>query len=271
MALEFLHAEADIPEFVDLLYGKGYLLTYRCGPKQNAPLDRDTAVSKLRYDLCRCSAAYLIGTPERPKILGFDSCGPDGHPSLLGNWGRIAGRIAHYDRTDPDESVLMKLLQNYFRKNYKFQRYNGAARMSCHFGPHYQAMETAFFADPRHARLNAGYLLLVCRPGRAGPEAKRAVEVLKKLDVQDVQITALPYWDAPDLTALHIPFLYHTPSFSETEYAAALSELSSAPLRFHTANRILGFQNARVPEDLPRQEDAAFVYLLLQRPFLPII
>ena len=70
MALEFLHAEADIPEFVDQLYDRGYLLTYRCGPKRGTAPDRDTAVNKLRFDLCRCGSAYLIGTPERPIPRG---------------------------------------------------------------------------------------------------------------------------------------------------------------------------------------------------------
>lgn len=266
MALEFLQAEGDIPEFVGYLYDLGCILTYRCGPRRGTHLDRETAVNKLRHDLFMWGSAYLIGTPERPMILSFNSCGPDGHPSLLGNWGRIAGRIAHYNKDDPAEKELMKRLQSYFRRNYSFRRYNGDARMSCHFGPHYQAMEAAFFADPRHAELYAGYLFLLCRPERADTEMQRAEEVLKKLDIQDAQFTALPYWDDPGLTALHIPFLHHAPSFSEKGYTAALSELCSTPLRFHSGNRSFGFLNARSPEDLLRQKDACFVYAVLQRP-----
>lgn len=267
MALEFLHAEADILEFIEFLYDQGYLLTYRCGPKRDTPLDRDTAVNKLRHDLCRCGAAYLIGTPERPAILGLDSCGPDGHPSLLGNWGRTAGRICHYDKDDPEEQALMKLLRSYFRKNYKFQRYNGAARMSCHFGPHYQAMEARFFADPRHNELNMGYLFLLCRPEQATQKAKQIAEVLENLDLHDVQITVLPYWNDSSLTSIHTPFLYDTPSFSEMGYTAVLSELCPGPLQFHSANRSFVFSNARSPEALLQQKDASFLYVFLQRPW----
>lgn len=270
MALEFLQAEDDIREFVGYLYDQGYTLTYRCGPKRDTPLDRDTAVSKLRHDLCMGWATYLIGTPERPKILGLDSCGPEAHPSLLGNWGRFAGRIGHYDKDDPAEKALMKLLRSYFRRNYSFQRYNGAARMSCHFGPHYQTMEAAYFADPRHGSLCVGYLYRLCRPELASQEMERAAAVLNKLDTQEVRITAMPYWDDPRFSVLHVPFLYHAPAFSEAEYSALLSELSDAPLRFHSANRTFAFQNARSPEELLQQKDTCFVYVLLQRPFWPI-
>lgn len=267
MALEFLHSEADIREFIGFLYDNGYILTYRCGPKQNTHLDRDTAISVFQHNLCTGWGTYLIGTPERPKLLGLDSCGPEAHPSRLGNWGRVAGRIAHYDKDDPDEKALMKLLRSYFRKHYKFQRYNGAARMSCHFGPHYQTTEAAFFSDPRHADLCLGYLFLLCRPDRANVEMEQAAKVLGKLDIQDIRISSLPYWDNSQLSALHIPFLYYAPAFSETEYAAVLSELSATPLRFHSGNQAFGFLNARSPEDLLCQKDASYVSVLLQRPW----
>ena len=234
MTLEFLQAEEDIREFVGYLYDRGYLLTRRCGPKQGTPLDRDAAISMLAHNLYMGWGTYLIGTAERPKILSLDSCGPEAHPGRLGNWGRIAGRIAHYDRDDPEEKALMKLLHSYFRKHCKFQRYNGAARMSCHFGPHYLELEAAYFADPRHDGLCLGYLFLLCRPGQVDQNIQQVAAVLGTLDIQDIRITALPYWEDPRLSALHVPFLYHAPAFSETEYAAVLSALSDGekPMRF---------------------------------------
>lgn len=269
MTLEFLQSEEDIREFVGYVYDRGYLLTRRCGPKQGTPLDRDAAISMLAHNLYMGWGTYLIGTAERPKILSLDSCGPEAHPSRLGNWGRIAGRIAHYDRDDPEEKALMKLLRSYFRKHCKFQRYNGAARMSCHFGPHYLELEAAYFADPRHDGLCLGYLFLLCRPGQADQKIRQVAAVLGTLDIQDVRITALPYWDDPRLSALHVPFLYHAPAFSETEYAAVLSALSDGeqPMRFYSGGAIRGFRNIRTAKEPLCPEDAVYVDVRLQRPW----
>ena len=145
MALEFLQTDGDIVEFLSFLYERNFRISYRLPRKAHIELDQSAAVRVLLHDLHTIWSCYYIGDENRREILMLDSCGPQAHPRNLGWPGRSAGRIGHIDKNDPVEKELLRLIQNYFRRNYKFLRYNGEARMSCHFGPHYLTMEEEYF------------------------------------------------------------------------------------------------------------------------------
>lgn len=148
MRLEFLQSDGDIEEFVSYLYELGYSISQSCRQMRGMVLDRMTAIHELQYDLHTSSSSYYLGDAANNRILVMDSCGPQSHPSKLGRQGRLAGVIGHIDKESASEKELMRLLRNYFRRNNKFLRYNGAARMSCHFGPHYLQMEAVFLPTP---------------------------------------------------------------------------------------------------------------------------
>lgn len=268
MGLEFLHSDGDIEEFVTYLYEQGYVLSHACRQMQGIVMDRVTAIYELQHDLHRGFGVYHIGDGENNRILAMTSCNAQSHPSKLGRQGRSAGVIGHIDKENEREKELMRQLRNYFRRNYKFQRYNGAARMSCHFGPHYQQMEAEFFADPRAEDLCTGQLCLVCPAGREEIERERAIHGLKQLDIQNIRVTLRPYWPNPALMQLDIPFAYYAPSFSEDAYASVFSELSwDGKIRFGTGGNCCFFRNRLTPEDLTDRAEANCIDLLLQRPW----
>lgn len=268
MGLEFLQADEDIAEFVAYLYEQGYALTHGCGQMRDAVMDRITAVYELRHDLHRGFGVYYIVDAAGTRILAMDSCCAQSHPSKLGRQGRSAGVIGHIDKEKEREKALMRQLRSYFRRNYKFQRYNGGARMSCHFGPHYQQMEAEFFADPRAEDLCTGHLCLVCPAGREEKERERALHALNQLDTQNIQVTLRPYWPKPALAQLDIPFEYFAPSFSEETYTSVLSALSyNGRIRFGTAGNVCFFRNNLIPEKLTDQPEGNCIDLLLQKPW----
>lgn len=268
MGLEFLQTDDDIEEFVSHLYDQGLLLSYRRKAMQHILLDRDAAIHALQYDLYTKGSGYYLSDAGNSPLLILDSCEEQSHPSKLGRQGRMAGLICHIDKNNPKEKELMRQLRNYFRRNYKFLRYNGETRMSCHFGPHYQQMEADFFADPRAEDLCVGYLCLICHPEQAEMEKERAADALKRLDIQNVQISMRPYWCNPSLIQLHIPFLYYTPSFSVESYSSVFSELSfNGEIRFSSSNFRFSFQNVASPDALVEQEKTNYVKVLLQRPW----
>lgn len=268
MRLEFLQADEDIGEFVAYLYEQGYALTHGCRQMRDVVMDPVTAVYELRYDLHRGGGVYYIVDAAGTRILAMDSCCAQSHPSKLGRQGRSAGVIGHIDKENEREKELMRQLRSYFRKHYKFLRYNGGARMSCHFGPHYQQMEAAFFADPRTEGLCTGHLCLVCPAGRAELEQERAVDALNQLDTQNIRVTLRPYWPNPILAQLDIPFEYFAPSFSEKAYSAVFSPLSyDGKIRFGTGGNTCFFRNRLTPDNLANQAEANCIDLLLQKPW----
>lgn len=268
VGLEFLHSDEDIAEFVTYLYEQGFSLCHAYRHMRGVVMDPMTAVHELQHDLHTGFSSYYIGDAENHRILVMTSCDSQSHPSKLGRQGRSAGVIGHIDKENANEKELMRLLRNYFRRNYKFQRYNGTARMSCHFGPHYLQMETEFFSDPRVEDLCAGYLSVTCPAGRAEMEKERALEVLRKLDVQNVKISGHPYWGEPAFVRLQIPFLYYAPSFNVDGYSAVFSALTyDGRIRFGSSNVSFRFYNTRLPDALPDQPEANCVELLLQRPW----
>lgn len=268
MGLEFLQSDGDIEEFVNYLYEHGFSISHRCRQMQDIVLNRVTAVHELQHDLHTIGNTYYLGDAANNRLLMLDSCGPQSHPSKLGRQGRLAGVIGHINKDNALEKELMRLLQNYFRRNYKFLRYNGAARMSCHFGPHYLQMEVDYFDDPRAEDLCVGYLCLICCSGRVETEKERAANALERLDVQDAQIAVHPYWRNPALVQLHIPFLYYVPSFSVEAYSSVISELScGGVIRFSSGNNFFSFQNNLSPDALTNQAEANCIDLLLQRPW----
>ncbi len=268
MRLEFLQADEDIGEFVAYLYEQGYALAHACRQMRGVAMDPMTAAYELRHNLHRGFESYYIVDSAGTRILAMTSCCAQSHPSKLGRQGRSAGVIGHIDKENEREKELMRQLRSYFRRNYKFQRYNGGARMSCHFGPHYQKMEGAFFADPRSEDLCNGQLCLVCPAGREGIERERAIHALNQLDIQNIQVTLRPYWPNPALAQLDISFLYHAPSFSEGSYTSVFSALSyDGKIRFGTGGNCCFFRNRRTPDDLTDRAEANCIDLLLQRPW----
>ena len=263
-----MHADGDIKEFVTYLYEQGYSLSHSCRQMRGIVMDRMTAIYELQHDLHRGFGVYYIVDTANTRILTMDSCCAQSHPSKLGRQGRSAGMIGHIDKENAQEKELMRQLRNYFRRNYKFQRYNGAARMCCHFGPHYQRMESEFFADPRAEGLCIGHLCLVCTFGRAEVEWERAVHALNRLDIQNIRVTLRPYWPNPALAQLDIPFVYHAPTFSADAYSAVFSELSfDDKIQFRSFNQTHSFRNSLMPDALTDQSDANCIDLLLQRPW----
>lgn len=268
MRLEFLQADGDIEEFVNYLYDHGFSISYRCGQMRDMVLDRMTAIHSLQHDLYTIWGAYYLGDAVNRRLLMMDSCGPQSHPSKLGREGRISGRIVHVDKDNALGKELMRILRNYFRRNYKFLRYNGALRMSCHFGPHYLHMEADFFDNPRAEDLCVGYLCLLCCVDRVEIEKERTVNVLAQLDAQNVQIFEHPYWINPEVVQLHIPFLYYAPSFFVELFSSAISKLSyDGQVRFRSDNQTFSFQNTLAPEALINQAEANCIEVLLQRPW----
>lgn len=268
LRLEFLQSDGDIVEFVNYLYEQGLSISQRCKQMCDVELDRITAIHKLQHDLYTSWGTYFIGDEANKRLLMLDSCGPQSHPSKLGRQGRLAGVIGHVDKDNAIEKELMRLLRNYFRRNYKFLRYNGVARMSCYFGPHYLRMEADFFDDPRAEDLCGGYLCLICCSDRVEFEKERAANALNRLDVQNVQISVRPYWNNPGQMQLHIPFLYYAPSFSVEEYSSVFSELSfNGRIRFGSSNINFSFRNNLSPNALTDQTAANCIDLLLQRPW----
>lgn len=268
MRLEFLQSDCDVDEFVTYLYEQGYSISHRCMQMRGIVMDRMTAIYELQYDLHRSFSSYHIGDSENNRILVMDSCCPQSHPSKLGRQGRLAGVIGHIDKENAQEKELMRQLRNYFRRKYKFQRYNGTARMSCYFGPHYQQMEAEFFADPRAENLCTGHLCLVCPAGSAEMEKERSVHALRQLDIQNIRVTVRPYWPNPAIVQLDIPFLYYAPSFTADAYSSAFSKLSfDGKIRFRSFNLTYSFQNNLLPDALTDQAEANSIDLLLQRPW----
>lgn len=268
MRLEFLQSDDDIENFVNYLYEQGFSISHGCRQMRGIALDRLTAIHELQHDLHTSFSSYYIGDTTNDLILVLDSCDPQSHPSKLGRQGRRAGVIGHIDKENAQEKELMRQLRNYFRRNYKFQRYNGAARMSCHFGPHYLQMESSFFDDPRSEDLCTGYLSLTCHSYRAEIEKERALSALKRLDVQDIQISVHPYWCNPALVRLHIHFLYYAPSFSVEAYSSVFSELSfDGRIRFGSGYSIFSFRSDLSPDALMNHTAANCIDLLLQRPW----
>lgn len=266
MRLKFLQADEDIGEFVAYLYEQGYALTHGCRKMRDIVMDPVTAVYELRHDLHRGFGVYYIVDAAGTRILAMVSCCAQSHPSKLGRQGRSAGVIGHIDKENEREKELMRQLRSYFRKHYKFLRYNGGARMSCHFGPHYQQTEAAFFADPRTEDLCTGHLCLVCPAGRAELEQERAVHALNQLDTQNIRVTLRPYWPNPALAQLDIPFEYFAPSFSEKAYSAVFSPLSyDGKIRFGTGSNTCFFRNRLTPDNLADQAEANCIDLLLQK------
>lgn len=268
MRLEFLQTDGDVEEFVNYLYEQGFSISHGCRQTRGIVLDRITAIHELQYDLHTGFSSYYVGDMANAQLLAMNSCCPQSHPSKLGRQGRLAGVIGHVNKDDFREKELMRLLRNYFRRNYKFQRYNGDARMSCYVGPHYLQMESKFFDDSRAEYLCTGYLSLICCSGRAEVEKERVANALKRVDVQDVQISVHPYWGDPALVRLHIPFLYYAPAFSVEVYSSVFSELSfDGRIRFGTGSFIYRFQNNLSPDALTDQSEANCIDLLLQRPW----
>ena len=118
MALEFLQTDGDIVEFLSFLYERNFRISYRLPRKAHIELDQSAAVRVLLHDLHTIWSCYYIGDENRREILMLDSCGPQAHPRNLGWPGRSAGRIGHIDKNDPTEKELMRLIRNYFRRNY---------------------------------------------------------------------------------------------------------------------------------------------------------
>lgn len=266
MSLEFLHADRDIEEFVNYLYQNGFFISHRCGHMCDIELDRIAAIHELQHDLCTSWAGYFLGNSENKRLLMMDSCGPQSHPSKLGRQGRKAGLIGHTDKDNTSEKELMRLLRNYFRRNYTFRRYNGTTRMSCHFGPHYMQMEADFFADTRVSDLCCGYLCLVCRADQAEFEQERVSAALSRLDIQNIQLSVRPYGKGPGLVYFHIPFLYYAPSFSVEVYSSVLSVLSfNGQIRYGSSNHSYFFHNNRSPDTLTEHSEENSIKVLLQR------
>lgn len=264
MALEFLQADGDIPEFVDYLYERGYALAHRCGPRRGIVLCRQDAIYALQDDLHTAWGTYVIGTPSRQQLLYLDSCGPQAHPSQLGRQGRFAGRIAFSAEKDPEAQQLMRLLRNYFRRTCAFQRYNGEARMSCHFGPHYQKEEAAFFADPRAEALCTGFLQVFYSPGQEDAEA--AARLLDRPEICNARISVRPYWADHSLVQLHVPFLYDAERLDLAVGAALLAKLGGAgsSVRVRRESRCIEMTNRDCA-----QAQAGYAQLLLTRPWIP--
>lgn len=173
----------------------------------------------------------------------MDSCGPQSHPSKLGLQGRLAGVIGHIDKESASEKELMRLLRNYFRRNYKFLRYNGVARMSCHFGPHYLQMEAVFCQPPIKGpvyRPSVSGLLRRSYRNRKG----KCHPCIIPIECPECTGSAHPYFCNPAIVQLDIPFLYHAPSFSVEEYSSVFLELSyDGRIRFHSGNQIYSLRN----------------------------
>lgn len=264
MALEFLHGAGDIPEFVDFLWDKGYVLSHRCGPRRGMILDRQDTVWALEEDLHTSWGAYVIEDASRQPILYLDSCGPQAHPSKLGRQGRLAGRIAFCGEKEPAGEQLLRLIRNYFRRTYAFRRYNGEARMSCHFGPHYQAMEADFFAEPRAEFLCTGYLQVLCAPGQA--EAAEAARLLDRPEIRNAQVLVRPYWADHGLEQLCAPFLYDTAVCDLDACAAMVVRLAgTAPsVRIRRDNHVIEIANQTSAD-----ARAGYARLMLARPWIP--
>lgn len=269
MALEFLHADGDIPEFVDFLYEKGYALFHRCGTRRGLVLNRQEAVYAMQDDLHTSWGTYTIGSPSRRQILDLDFCGPQAHPSKLGRQGRLAGRISVPGEKDAESELLMRLLRNYFRRTYTFQRYNGAARMSCHFGPHYQKMEADFFADPRMESLCTGFLRMLCHPGQE--DGDMAARLLDRPEVRNAQISVRPYWADHGLVELYAPFLYDTTEFDCRAYADMAARLAGpgSDVRIYRENLYIQISNRISAEALRCDTRTKGVELLMARPWIP--
>lgn len=268
MGLEFLQSDCDIEEFINHLYDHGFSISHRCRQMRGIALDRTTAINELQYDLHTSSSSYYIGDVANTPILKLDSCGPQAHPSKLGRQGRVAGVIGHIDKNSAIEKELIRMLRNYFKRNYKYMRYNGEARMSCHFGPQYLQMEARFIDDPRTEDLCSGFLHLICYADRAEFERKRLTNAINRLDVQDVQISVRSYWFNSALVQLYVPFLYYVPSFSPDAYSSVLSEISfDKQIRYGSGRFIHTFRNNFSPDAMTEQLEANCIYMLLQRPW----
>lgn len=271
MALEFLHAEGDIPEFVDFLYEKGYALSHRCGPRRGLNLSRQDAVYAMQDDLHTSWGTYVISGPRGNPVLHLDSCGPQAHPSKLGRQGRFAGRIAWPGEKTPESEQMMRLIRNYFRRNYTYQRYNGDVRMSCHFGPAYQKTEAEFFACPGANRLCTGFLQIICPAEQADGEARAAAGLLDRPDVRDVRISVRRYWADHAWMQVRIPFLYDTEDFNCDGYVDLVARLcgSASAVRTQADHLFISVTN-RIPVVPGDDGQAKYVALLLARPWIPL-
>lgn len=270
MALEFLHADGDITEFVELLYEKGYELARRSGPLRDRSLSREDAVYAMQEDLHTAWGTYVICDPARRRLLYLDSCGPQAHPSKLGRQGRLAGRIAVAGEKDPASDALLRLIRNFFRRTYAFRRYNGAARMSCHFGPHYQKMETDFFADPRAESLCTGFLQLLCPAGEAEHAAELAAGLLDRPGIGHIQVSVRPDWADHGLEQVHIPFLYDSNGFERDVYVQIAARLCGSPVCVSSDHLTVRITNRLPALALPAGGQARCVRLLLARPWVPV-
>ena len=210
MSIEFLYAKEDIPDLVYFLYANDCYISHRNSCKCNDILPQNRAINALISDLCTPFGTYYIGRKNNTRLLLFDSCGRQGHPRHLGKRGRYAGKIVCDDRTHCDANDLYKLIKNYFKKNYSYQRYNGNARMSCYFAPNYLNFEKMYAQNPDPEGMCPGYLRIICASSQKQNYDKIIESIFSDNAFDKIFIEWHRYWEDDELLELQIDFLYNS-------------------------------------------------------------
>jgi hypothetical protein len=180
ITLEFLHASEDILDFINFLYDNNCVIRPRSGDCCDVQLDRTSAIASLSSDLFAAIGTYFIETTAEKELLALDSCGRFSMPRYLGKRGRMAGRIICENKHNEVAMTLFEEIKKHFRKNYHYQRYNGQARMSCYFAPHYLVQDQKYRSMPDPEEYCPGYLRIIC--------VKESKESIENLLVQTMNL-----------------------------------------------------------------------------------
>lgn len=231
LTIELLYAKEDVPDFVAFLYSNNCFIRHRNSQKCTAILSLERAVNALVSDLLAPFGTYYIEKENHPQLLFFDSCGRQGHPRHLGKWGRCAGRIVWDDKDNIEAGELFRLIKNYIKKTYFYQRYNGNAKMRCYFGPHYQKLDNEYAQNPDADGTCPGYLRIICSPLQKAYITEMIDRILSSHGaIFQISSSWHQYWEDFELLELHVEFSYVGTLFDYNDFqqiAFAIAEKSS--------------------------------------------
>lgn len=270
VSLEYLHAKEDIPEFIVFLYSIGSYIRHRENPYicQDI-LSQDRAVNALIDDLSASFGTYYIGKGNNAELLSLDSCGRQGHPRNLGRRGRFAGRIICDNKDDSEAMELFRQIRNYFRRTYNYQRYNGNARMSCYFGPHYQRLDNKYAIHPDAEGVCPGYLRIICREMHKESVSNLVAGVFSeyKAAIPYVSSEWCNYWQDTNLLELRVELLYHSSMIDYDKFLKIACVLHESSYIVNAKNcKLYMSAPAYYPLDMVKNDGRKRIFFIMEHP-----